>query len=83
MSLFFTEMFHISDLLLLYHRSDWDSDYPCIGIKLSATAKSQPVAALTCSSEKSGLISVNVRPLVSSITNTPWKIEVDFWIRFH
>ena len=61
----------LSERIKVHYRYDRDSNYPCIGIKLSATAKSQPVADLTCSSEKSGLISVKVRPFVSSTTNTP------------
>ena len=69
---FFAEISNISTIYIyIYHEFNRDSNYPCIGIKLSATAKSQPVAALTCSNEKSGLISVKVRPLVSSIMNTP------------
>ena len=46
--------------------------YPCIGIRLSATTKSQPVAVLTWSREKSGLSSVNIRPFDSSTSKTPW-----------
>ena len=53
--------------LTIYYQS-----YPCIGIRLSATKNSQPVALLTCSSEKSELISVNIRPLSPFTSKTPW-----------